>query len=120
MANADHAGGTTVESTSPLQAFSTQPDRRLNASSEALSTVGPTGATAILDPDSGQFYSLNEVAGRVWELLRGGTTFRAIMDQLESEYDVAAETLAADVERLLEQFAKAGLLAEGGGAHDER
>jgi hypothetical protein len=109
-----------VESTSPLQAFSTQPDRRLSASSEALSTVGPTGATAILDPDSGQFYSLNEVAGRVWELLRDGTTFRTIIDQLESEYDVAAETLAVDVERLLEQFAQAGLIAVEGGADDER
>jgi hypothetical protein len=109
-----------VESTSPLQTFSTQPDRRLSASSEALSTVGPTGATAILDPDSGQFYSLNEVAGRVWELLRDGTTFRAIIGQLGSEYDVADDILAADVERLLEQFARAGLIAEGGGAHDER
>ncbi len=109
-----------MESTSPLQVLSTQPDRRLSASSEALSTVGPTGATAILDPDSGQFYSLNEVAGRVWELLRDGTSFRAIMDQLASEYDVAAETLAVDVERLLEQFAKAGLIAAEGGADDER
>ena len=109
-----------MESTSPLQAFSTQPDRRLSASSEALSTVGPTGATAILDPDSSQFYSLNEVAGRVWELLRDGTTFCAIMGQLESEYDVADDILAADVERLLEQFARAGLIAAEGGAHDER
>lgn len=109
-----------MESTSPLQAFSTQPDRRLSASSEALSTVGPTGATAILDPDSGQFYSLNEVAGRVWELLRDGTTFRAIMDQLDSEYDVAAEALAVDLERVLEQFARAGLLQVEGGVHDER
>ncbi len=103
-----------MESTSPLQLFSTRPDRRLSASSEALSTVGPTGATAILDPDSGQFYSLNEVASRVWELLRDGTTYRAIMDELESEYDVAVETLAVDVERLLEQFARAGLIAIGG------
>jgi hypothetical protein len=120
MANANHEGGSTVESTSPPQAFSTQPNRRLSASSEALSTVGPTGATAILDPDSGRFYSLNEVGGRVWELLRDGTTFRAIMDQLESEYDVGHETLAADVEHLLERFARTGLLASEGGAHDER
>jgi hypothetical protein len=120
MASANHEGGIAVESTSPLQVFSTQPDRRLSASSEALSTVGPTGATAILDPESGQFYSLNEVAGRVWELLRHGTTFRAIIDQLESEYDGGGETLAADVERLLEQFARAGLIAAEGGIHDER
>ncbi len=120
VASANHEGGIAVESTSPLQAFSTQPDRRISASSEALSTVGPTGATAILDPESGQFYSMNEVAGRVWGLLRDGTTYRAIVGQLESEYDVAADTLAVDVEHLLEQFARAGLIAAEGGVHDER
>lgn len=109
-----------MESTSRVQAFSTRPHHRLSASPEALSTVGPTGATAILDPESGQFYSMNEVAGRVWELLRDGTTFRAIVDQLESEYDVAAETLTVDVDRLLQKFANAGLLEVEGGVHDER
>jgi hypothetical protein len=120
MASANHEGGITVESTSPLQTFSTRPDRRLSASSEALSTVGPTGSTAILDPDSGQFYSLNEVAGRVWELLQNGTTFRAIMNRLESDYEVETETLTTDVERLLGQFAGAGLLELEGGVHVER
>lgn len=109
-----------MDSTSPLQRFSTRPDHQLGASREALSTIGPTGATAILDPDSGQFYALNEVAGRVWELLRDGTTFRAILEQLESEYDVATETLAVDVERLLEQLTRTGLMAAEVGTHDER
>jgi hypothetical protein len=120
MTNANHEGGTTVESSSPADVSSLQPDRRLSANRDALSTKGPTGAMAILDPGSGQFYSLNEVAGRVWELLADGTTFRAIMDQLESEYDVAADILALDVERLLTQFARAGLIAIDGGTHDER
>jgi hypothetical protein len=119
MASAYHEGGIAVESTLQVQAYSTQPDRRLSASPEALSTTGPTGATAILHPESGQFYSLNEVAGRVWELLRDGMTFRAISQKLESEYDVAAETLAVDVERLLAKFARAGLIVAEGGADDK-
>jgi hypothetical protein len=85
-----------------------------------LSTVGPTGAAAILDPESGRFYSLNEVGARVWSLLSVGTTFGRIVAQLQSEYDVTSETVAVDVERLLQQFARAGLLGTEGGAHDER
>lgn len=100
--------------------FSAQPDRLLRANPAALSTTGPTGAAAILDSEKGQFYSLNEVGARIWSLLSDGTTFGAIIDQLQSEYDVTVEMLSADVERLLRQFANSGLLRTEGGAHDER
>lgn len=100
--------------------FSARPDHPLCASPSALSTTGPTGAAAILDSEKGQFYSLNDVGARVWSLLSDGTTFGAIVEQLQSEYNVAAETLTVDVERLLQQFAGVGLLRMGGGAHDER
>lgn len=106
-----------MESTSLHRAFSAKPDRQLRANPAVLSTSGATGATAILDSEKGQFYSLNDVGGRVWSLLCEGTTFRAIVDQLQREYDVSAETVSVDVERLLEQFARIGLLrTEGGGA----
>jgi hypothetical protein len=82
-----------------------------------LSTVGPTGAAAILDPESGRFYSLNEVGARVWSLLSVGTTFGAILERLQSEYDVTAERLGTDVELLLRQFASAGLLVVDGEEH---
>ena len=108
-----------MESSTLHRAFSAQPDRRLRANPAMLSTVGPTGAAAILDPESGQFYSLNEVGARVWLLLREGTTFGAILEQLESEYDVTAERLGADVERLLGQLARAGLLNREGEGHGD-
>jgi hypothetical protein len=85
-----------------------------------MSTIGPTGAIAILDAERGQFYSLNEVGGRVWEVLREGATFSAIVARLCGEYDAAPETIGGDVERLLEQFAGAGLLSIDGGDDDER
>ena len=109
-----------MESASLLRGFSSQPDRRLRADPKLLSTVGPTGAAAILDSEKEQFYSLNEVGARVWSLLSEGTTFGAIVDRLQNEYDVTAETLGADVERLLQQFAGAGLLSTEGDTHDER
>lgn len=99
-----------VQPTSPSREFSAMPDRVLRASPAALSTAGPTGAAAILDPASGKFYSLNEVGARVWSLLNEGTTFGAILEQLQSEYDVTVERLGADVELLLRQFASVGLI----------
>jgi len=102
-----------VQPTSPSRAFSASSDHILRASPGALSTMGPTGAAAILDPESGQFYSLNEVGARVWALLGEGTTFNAILEQLLSEYDVTAEQLRPDMEQLLRQFAGAGLLDLG-------
>lgn len=99
-----------MQPTSPSREFSAMPDRVLRARPAALSTVGPTGAAAILDPESGQFYSLNEVGARVWSLLSVGTTFDTILEQLQNEYDVTGERLGADVEQLLRQFVSVGLI----------
>jgi hypothetical protein len=109
-----------MQSTASFQGFSAHPYRGLRANPAALSTVGPTGAAAILNSESGQFYSLNEVGGRVWELLREGTTFGAIVDKLCGEYDATPETIGADMERLLAQFAGAGLVLIDGGNDGER
>jgi hypothetical protein len=109
--------GITVESSTVREAFSARPDRPLRANRAMLSTVGPTGAAAILDPESGRFYSLNEGGARVWSLLSVGTTFGAILERLQSEYDVTAERLGTDVELLLRQFASAGLLVVDGEEH---
>lgn len=109
----------TVESSTLHRAFSARPDRRLRANRGTLSTVGPTGAAAILDPESGKFYSLNEVGARVWSLLSDGATFGSILEQLQSEYDVTAERLGADIEQLLRQFASAGLLDMEGDGHGD-
>lgn len=109
-----------MQSTASFQGFSAHPDRGLHANPAALSTIGPTGTAAILDSESGQFYSLNEVGGKVWELLREGTTSGAIVARLCGEYDAMPETIGADVARLLAQFAGAGLLLTDGDDDDER
>jgi hypothetical protein len=109
-----------MESVTSRRVFAAHPDRPLCANPEALSTIGPTGATAILHTERGQFYSLNEVGGRVWELLQGGATFSAIAARLYGEYDAAPEAIGSDLERLLEQLAGAGLLFIDGGDDDER
>lgn len=103
-----------MKSITSFRSYAAHPDRPLRSNPGALSTTGPTGATAILDAESGQFYSLNDVGGLVWELLRGGTTFGAIVARLYDEYDAAPEAIGTDVERLLGDFARVGLLLTEG------
>ena len=55
----------------------------------------------LLDYDRGIYYGLNPVGARVWQLLSDGEASDRIIELLAGEYDVAAETLEADVAALL-------------------
>lgn len=70
------------------------------------------GDCVLLDIDSGEYYSLNEVGGRVWELCDGTRSVGAIAEALCTEYDVPQETTLADARELLASLADAGLVAE--------
>jgi Coenzyme PQQ synthesis protein D (PqqD) len=70
------------------------------------------GDSVLLDIDSGEYYSLNEVGGRIWELCDGTRTVGAIAEVLCAEYDVTRDTALSDARELLASFADAGLVAE--------
>jgi hypothetical protein len=55
----------------------------------------------LLDYDRGIYYGLNPVGARVWQLLTDGEAPDRIVEMLVGEYDVARETLDADVAALL-------------------
>ena len=59
--------------------------------------AGQADATVLLDGERGRYYTLNQVAGRMWDLLVAGEPLIEILNCLEEEYEVAAETLQADV-----------------------
>ena len=68
------------------------------------------GATVLLDGERGLYYTLNEVASHVWELVVGGEPLMEILRVLEEDYDVATETLQADVETVLKQLLDTDLI----------
>lgn len=67
-------------------------------------------AVVILDAERGRYHTLNEVAGRIWELLVSGEPLVEILRLLRDEYDASAETLEADVSALLNRLVEAGLI----------
>ena len=67
-------------------------------------------ATVLLDAERGLYYTLNEVAGRIWELLVAGEPVIEILRCLGDEFEVPAETLEADTAALLERLLDARLI----------
>ena len=65
---------------------------------------------AILDPDSGLYFGLNEVGARVWELLQEPRSVRAVTDELLKEYEVARDRCQASVLNLAGSLLNAKLI----------
>jgi coenzyme PQQ synthesis protein D (PqqD) len=72
------------------------------------------GSAVIVLADSGTVTVLNEVGTSVWELIDGTRSIGAIVQAIESEYEVSLEEAARDVQELIQQLldAKAILLKD--------
>lgn len=80
-------------------------------SSRTLAQPAPDGRI-LLQIDSGEYFALDEVGDRVWELSDGLRTVADIVQAICEEYDAPATMVAADVIELLEDLADARLLVE--------
>jgi hypothetical protein len=65
----------------------------------------------LLNMEDGNYYSLNETGGRIWELCDGNRTVSQVVATLAAEYEVPYSTLESDVIELLEGFRKGKLIA---------
>lgn len=64
----------------------------------------------LLNLKDGQYYALDEVGIRIWELCDGQHSLAEISAILAHEYDAPAETIAADVVELVGDLVDAQLL----------
>jgi len=84
-------------------------DARVRASEDQMS-CDLDGEAAVLHLPSGIYFGLNEVGASVWRMVQSETTVASIVRGVEEEYDVAPETCAADVRRLLTEMMDAGIV----------
>ena len=68
------------------------------------------GETIVLDFASNRFFTLDEVGGRIWELIAERGTFGGILEGVVAEFDVEPGLAKADLERLLSELAARGLV----------
>jgi len=68
------------------------------------------GKWVLLDIKTGQYYSLDPVAGRIWQLCDGTRSVRQIAEVLCDEYDAAGQSVEDDVVGLVSEFVGESLL----------
>jgi hypothetical protein len=59
------------------------------------------GETVLLNLQSGTYFGLNESGTFVWQRIKKGVDFKALLDSFESEYDVTAERAEKDLRALV-------------------
>jgi hypothetical protein len=64
----------------------------------------------VLNPNDGQYFSLDDVGGRIWELCEGNRSVTEIAGVLSREYDVEASVLVADALDFLLELKGEGLV----------
>lgn len=67
--------------------------------------------TVVLDADRGAYFGLNQVGGRIWELLTDGPRrVSELVDGVVAEYDVERPRAEDDVRELVDRLAEHGLV----------
>jgi hypothetical protein len=70
------------------------------------------GTLVLLDLEGGQYYALDEVSARVWELCDGERGINAIVEAIGTEYDAPVETIREDVLAFLQEMLDENLLVQ--------
>jgi hypothetical protein len=70
------------------------------------------GTLVLLDLEGGQYYALDEVSARVWELCDGTLGVGPIVEHIGTEYDAPVSTIYEDVVAFLEEMLDENLLVQ--------
>lgn len=65
----------------------------------------------VLNPNDGQYFALDDVGGRIWELCEGTLSVAEIAGVLAGEYEAPAVTIESDALALLDELEDEGLVA---------
>ena len=69
-----------------------------------------SGETVLLDLESENYFGLDEVGTRIWQLIKETNELQLIFDTLLKEYDVSEEKLQLDLTTLLTEIEGMGLV----------
>jgi len=83
--------------------------QRVSLSSQVLFQA-LDGEAVLLDLDSEQYFGLDEVGTRIWQLLQDSANLDTAYRTLLNEYDVSAEQLHNDLLNFVGHLSEAGLI----------
>ena len=67
----------------------------------------------LLNQADGVYYGLSDVGARVWALVERSASIARIRETIVAEYDVDAARCASDIERLIAELIRRGLVVIG-------
>ena len=73
-----------------------------------------SGETVLLDLNSENYFGLNDVGTRIWQLIQEDGDLQKVYDTMLNEYDVDKKQLGKDMEELVARLVDAGLIEIGG------
>ncbi|QFU74643.1 PqqD family protein [Halioglobus maricola] len=83
--------------------------QQVSISADAISQE-VSGETVILDLKSENYFGLDEVGTRIWQLAESTNTLQDIYDRMLAEYEVDEDQLEEDMEKLFKQLVDMGLV----------
>ena len=69
-----------------------------------------SGETVLLDLESENYFGLDAVGTRIWQLIKENDDLQAIYDTLLEEYEVEEQRLQTDLETILGEITQLGLV----------
>jgi hypothetical protein len=85
------------------------PESRLRHRERVL-TQRAADSLVLLDLDGGEYFALDEVSGRVWDLCDGLRDVETVVAMVSAEYDAPIETIRADVQEFLQEMVDESIL----------
>jgi hypothetical protein len=79
---------------------------------DQILTQTASDTQVLFNLDSGQYYSLNEVGSRLWQLCDGSCSVSEIISTLCDEFDASTEMIESDVLELLGELEGEALVVE--------
>lgn len=70
--------------------------------------------TVLLSLESEEYFGLDHVGNRVWELIEQETPFAIMVSTIAAEYSADPEEVAADLRELIGDLVEANLVAQAG------
>jgi len=78
--------------------------------SEHVLSQEVSGETVLLDLTSEEYFGLDPIATRIWQLLNDQKSIGVVIEEIILEYDVSRDQLEKDIAKLLEQLLQTGLI----------
>jgi Coenzyme PQQ synthesis protein D (PqqD) len=79
---------------------------------EGVAAQVADGEAVLLDIESGEYFALNPVGSRIWELCDGTRSTAEIVSVICGEFDVAEDVATADAQEILDELANENLVVQ--------